>query len=324
MDNSDFYAIFNNLSNNVSCVKNNIQNQEYKNIITCTDYEKRNSFFNEMELKYYLDVDTLVFGQIFCDDNIINKYNKNNNLFFAILNNTDCVDSKFNKIVFAALSENFEILDDTKFVINKGAMYLDTTKKVVTPSNYYDLYVHLKNDYVVHFIFLDTNLFGYKKIENRYEYINAKDSLYKMYKWLKYILKNDKSDVIFFVGHEKIFDIKIDTLFPKIGTFFDIILDFITNNNYRNKIYYLCKGNKYFEYVCFKGEGRYDKLEINQFSVGNDNSEISHSNFIEYYDQKSNKIGTAFLYEKDNNIGYLQYTISSIRNNVDIIYDIVC
>ncbi|XWV24512.1 putative ORFan [Tupanvirus deep ocean] len=324
MDNSDFYAIFNNPSTNVSCVKTNTQKQEYKNIITCTDYKHRYSVFNEMELKLKLYTDTLSFAQIICDDNIVEEYNKNNNLFFAIMNSTNCASNKFKKIVFTAPSENSELIDNTKFVINKGAMYLDTNEKIVIPSNYYNLYVHLKNNYTAHFIFIDTNLFAYKKLENRYEYLDAKESLYNMFKWLKYILKNNKSDILFFVGHESIFDINKNTLFPKVGIFFDIILNFIINNNYRGKIYYLCSGNKCFEYICFKGEGRYDKLEINQFSIGNVNNDMVLQNeFVEYYDQKNNKIGTAFIYEKDNNIGYLQYVINSLHNNINIVYAIL-
>jgi L-rhamnose mutarotase len=301
------------------------------------------TLFNEMELQINLQVDKISFLHFNSRNNkkikeMIDDTNKNNDIFFGIM--TNCFASKelshtekINKIFFLTqpqssnFLENFSEIDKTKMITKNGNIYIDTSNnKLVIPATFYDLYYNI-NNYSIHFIFLDTNLFNYKIITDRFKYMEAKKKLNEMFQWLKYILLNNAADIIFIVGNDPIFNLNEDKMFSKVDTLLNILHNFVKNTDYNKEVYYLCGTDNNFQHIRFTGKECYSGLIIYQFAIGNIwghqayTKEINIEHGKIFQNQQGNNIGFIELLDNDPSEGYLQYTIEPNANPI-IVYKI--
>lgn len=321
----------------------------------CTD-----NHFNEMQLELKIisnQISFFHFEASIIQQRIIDDINDNNDLLFGIvldfvresqidpsietIQDKNTIDLHgFNKNIFIE-TKNKDILnssiytDQTKIMIVKGNLCIDTRdNNLVMPGNFYNLYCQLNNG-TIHFIFLDTNLFHYAELTDRYKYLEAVEKLDNMLAWLKFVLNNNKGNIIFIVGYDNIFNSNTIDFFPKINKLLDIFSQFMKNTGYDKKIYYLCSDKnfqlceqniismeinshsiiKYFQYTQFVGKSKYQGLIIDQIALG---CSPINPNIIE---NNHNTFGTIEIIDEELYPGYMQYTVNPTMD-IEISYRI--
>jgi hypothetical protein len=228
----------------------------------------------------------------------------------------------------------YDQIDRTKIIVEQGQLTIDPNNiGWIMPHNYYNLYLHLQG-HIVHFIFIDTNLFNdyvedcYGKHDQNY---SRKTRLNLMLKWLEHILKNNIGHTIIIVGHVYLFgyvrpndmfgnkindmDDKLITL-RHVGKLLKILHAFVTRTGYNRKIYYLCADIHNYQYIKFVGQGEYQNLEINNIIAGigggiPDPLPISECGTVSEYKENGVALGTIELVDKGDCYGYLQHCLDS-------------
>jgi len=308
---------------------------------TVIKYQKTEIHTNEIQLAMNFDANDLIFFQMICPQNdylfekISNNIQSDNAAFGILTNYSFCDNDKnslnlFDKNIFLTIDDtnDFECIDQTKFLMSKGKLYIDTSNNNwILPCGYYDLLCHLKNS-TVHFLFINTNLFNYNNIDDKNQCIMAKKQFQQMLKWLAHMLTKYNANTIFIVGNKPIFNMTTTKNLPKIKLFLDIIKNFAINTNYKKTIYFLSSGMEGFQYIRFTGKNIYHGLIIDQITLDSNEcfSENENINDIgksySYVDQQGNSIGQIELLDKEMKNGYIQYTINH-DNQLIIDYKII-